>query len=357
MKVLHILGELKFSGAEVMLKSARGEFQDNDIFTYILSTGEKEIGNYAEELRNSGYKIHHIPFKRSFGFSIKILLFFKKNKFDVVHIHTERFFFFYIVLARLAGVRKLFRTIHSSFDFKGVLKKRRRLFLNIGLFLGCKYIAISKNVQDNERLENGIDSTLINNWIDTNYFSHDKKEFSLGSAKLSFISVGACTAVKQHNLILNLISLLVEQGLDVHYWHIGCGPLEDEEKKICDSLGIQKYVEFLGTQSGIAPFLKKSDFFLMPSRYEGLGNACLEAMATGSLPIVNSVPGLRDLVSHNHDGLVVDFSNTEAVAQQIIELNKNEKQQQLMKFNGRSKIEENYGISNVKKQIDLYRVG
>jgi len=60
--------------------------------------------------------------------------------------------------------------------------------------------------------------------------------------------------------------------------------------------------------------------FVFPSRTEGLPNALLEAMAAG-LPIATTdVPGCRDLVAHQHTGLLVPFGDTARLANAITRL-------------------------------------
>ena len=67
LRVLHILGELKPSGAECMLKVAAEEFSSLGIQNEILSTGIEQIGPYAPMMTGVGYEVHHIPFAKSFN--------------------------------------------------------------------------------------------------------------------------------------------------------------------------------------------------------------------------------------------------------------------------------------------------
>ena len=52
-------------------------------------------------------------------------------------------------------------------------------------------------------------------------------------------------------------------------------------KSLRDSLGLSKCVHFPGFQKNIYTWLKNADLFVLPSRYEGLPNVLLEAMACG----------------------------------------------------------------------------
>ncbi|MBC7696709.1 MAG: glycosyltransferase [Burkholderiales bacterium] len=354
LKVVHIFNELKFSGAEIMVKAAKSKFEEHLIETTILSTGNI-LGDFSEELAKCSYTIKHIPFRKSLVFVISIYNFFLKNKFDVVHIHTERFFFFYIVIAKLAGVKKIIRTIHSTFVFNGWLARRRKKMLKLGSLLGCQYISISKNVFENELKLNNIQTILINNWIDTDHFKKSKKETDASSnTQLNFISVGTCSHLKRHFYILELVSSLKKLGCKVNYLHLGSGELEEDEKILAKHLNISDSVHFLGNQTKVLPYLQQSSFFLMPSEYEGLPISCLEAMATGTIPIVSDVPGLRDLVTNELNGLVVDFNNLEMVTKQIINLFTNNSKRIELSENARFKVIENYSLSNTDTLIKYY---
>lgn len=356
MKVLHILNELKFSGAEVMLKVAKSKFEENQIQTFVLSTGDS-IGDFSLELENCSYNITNIPFKKNLVFLYKIFIYFKKNRFDVIHIHSERFFFFYILIAKFALVKKIVRTIHNTFKFQGWLKFRRKFMLKFGSMLGCQYISISQGVFENELKLNNLKTIIIKNWIDTCYFKPDverKTEPNQLKKELNLITVGACSHVKRHFQVLELVKCLNRIGYTVNYFHLGSGELELSEKELASRLNVDEAVHFMGNQSKILPFLLQCDFFIMPSEYEGLAISCLEAMSSGVIPIVSNAPGLSDLVNNDINGLVLDFEDSEKVALKLNSLYQDEIRKNYYRKNARNKVVELYGLNNIDKQIDLY---
>ncbi len=66
-KLLHILDELKYSGAEVMLKNSAHLFINKNIELHALSTG-KVIGVYSDKLERVGFKITIFRFEKQFCF-------------------------------------------------------------------------------------------------------------------------------------------------------------------------------------------------------------------------------------------------------------------------------------------------
>jgi glycosyltransferase involved in cell wall biosynthesis len=66
-------------------------------------------------------------------------------------------------------------------------------------------------------------------------------------------------------------------------------------------------VTFIDHTTDVAPYLRASDVFVLPSAREGLPNALLEAMACGVPPIVTHIPGVTDfVVGSGVNGLAVD---------------------------------------------------
>lgn len=64
MRVLHILAELRPSGAEQMLCSAAACFTQYGVRIDVLSTGV-QVGIHARRFEESGYTVHHLPFRRT----------------------------------------------------------------------------------------------------------------------------------------------------------------------------------------------------------------------------------------------------------------------------------------------------
>jgi glycosyltransferase involved in cell wall biosynthesis len=89
----------------------------------------------------------------------------------------------------------------------------------------------------------------------------------------------------------------------------GSGPEEEPLRRQADELGV--HVELPGTTSDIEGALTGASIYALPSRSEGFPMGILEAKAYG-LPVVafDSAPGIRELVTHEEDGLLVTPGNT-----------------------------------------------
>ena len=300
MKVLHILCELNPSGAETMLLSAAPFLQNQNIHSEILSTGTN-VGIFAETLNQAGYKIHHIPFRKSVNYFINLYQLFTKEKYDSIHVHTEQGSFWVTIIALLSRLpaKRCVKTIHATFQFTGNLRWRRAWQRQLLSFLGIPHIAISKSVQDTELKYFGIKTEIIPNWYDSTRFTKtadlayksNRQLLNLTDDQFVIVTVGNCATVKNHTALIEAIAKL--DNNNVVYLHIG-KENDCNEQDSAKNLGINNQVNFLGIQNNILPFLQAADLYVMPSLVEGFGIAALEAIATEIPILLTNVPGLSN---------------------------------------------------------------
>lgn len=326
MKILHIFGEINYSGAETMLARASDEYKKYGVELYALSTGEKP-GSFSDVMTGLGIQVLHLPFSKSFDFFIELFGLIKTNKFDVIHIHMEKASVWVSLLAKFAGVKSIVRTYHSSFDFSGMLRLRRIITRFIMRLVGVKGIAIGDSVQMVESRILYNPTKKIYNWVDEKIFypaqSADERNkirnlLSIRSDDFVVITIGACSMVKQHEDVLMALMKLKESGFSVKYIHVGDGENNLQERRITERNGMQRDVSFVGQVSNVRDFLIASDVLLSTSKYEGLSIAQLEAMKCGIPVIAYDTLGQRDLIQLKKNGFLIKSGNTEEL-QHILE--------------------------------------
>ena len=96
---------------------------------------------------------------------------------------------------------------------------------------------------------------------------------------------------------------------------LGRGPLKARLEAQADLLGLKNRVSFVGSVADPFPMLRASGMFVFSSRFEGFGNALVEAMACG-LPVISfdCPAGPSDIIRHGVDGLLVPPENVSALA-------------------------------------------
>jgi UDP-glucose:(heptosyl)LPS alpha-1,3-glucosyltransferase len=95
---------------------------------------------------------------------------------------------------------------------------------------------------------------------------------------------------------------------------VGRDRKEAEMRALAERLGLAGRVRFLGGQKDVRPYYGAADGFALPTLYDPMPNAALEALACG-LPVVTSATcGAAELIEPGRNGFVCPATDTEALA-------------------------------------------
>jgi glycosyltransferase involved in cell wall biosynthesis len=152
-------------------------------------------------------------------------------------------------------------------------------------------------------------TTVIYNGVDTGVFSPPQN----APGETIILSVGNLIPTKGHEVLLRSVAGLRGRKLTPELQIIGDGPELPRLQKLTVELGITAQVRFLGRQSRrqVASAMQACTIFALPSRYEGLGCAYLEAMACAK-PIVGCRgQGIEEVIQPGVNGMLVDEGGSE----------------------------------------------
>lgn len=227
-------------------------------------------------------------FIRPFVFFFSCISTFRQEKFDVVHCHDSSEGGVILLAAKLCGVKK--RIMHSHNTKSPVKRKnpivgayrwmQRRLFLSCAnVFVGCSENACI-DLFGNRQYK------VINNSIELSKFYCSQSE---KSSKYRFIHIGRMTYQKNQMMVLKVFSEILKSIPDATLTLIGEGEDLSKIKNAASNLNISSVVEFLPANSNIAKELKKSDFMIFPSIYEGFGIVLIEAQSANVVCFASDV--------------------------------------------------------------------
>jgi glycosyltransferase involved in cell wall biosynthesis len=97
----------------------------------------------------------------------------------------------------------------------------------------------------------------------------------------------------------------------------GDGPERSSLEGICRRLGVEKNVFFLGERHDIPELLNVMQVFVLPSRWEGLPYALLEAGAAKKPVAAAAVDGIREVIESGRNGLLVPEGRPDDLAEAI----------------------------------------
>lgn len=130
-----------------------------------------------------------------------------------------------------------------------------------------------------------------------------------------FVTVARLVPQKGIDVLIRALELASGVAADWTLTLVGDGPERSSLEQQVQAAGLQSRVGFLGFRADPQTFLLRSGVFVLPSRYEGMPNALLEAMAAGlAVVVTDASPGPLEVVEDGVNGLVVPSDDAQALA-------------------------------------------
>ena len=182
------------------------------------------------------------------------------------------------------------------------------------IVLGKKEKKFMKNfykIHENDKL------FILPNAVDIPELEFQDNHILKKEEKLNIIFIGRLDKDKGLKEILHSLSEIINQ-VDFHFFVAGAGPDQDWfldkcKKLICDNF---TYLGVLN-HNDKKTFYQSADIFLLPSYFEGLPNALLEAMASGVVPIVTPVGSISEVVIDGNNGFFVLLRDHKSISERI----------------------------------------
>lgn len=204
------------------------------------------------------------------------------------------------------------------------------------------------------------DVTVISNGVDVERFAAarplDLNPYGIPQGARVILAVGRLHQQKGHDLLIAAAVPILQQHPDVHVVIVGEGPERAALQSLIDGRQLASRVHLVGRQGNVAPWMKAAALFVLPSRWEGMPNVVLEAMAVG-LPIVaGDVEGVRELITPNLTGCIVPPHSANDLTRAIVDLLADPALASRLKAAAQSVCRESLAESNVPRQYSaLYR--
>ena len=274
----------------------------------LLSPYECTNISYKENLKKLKVPLYELNLKFDPGRGAKHLTratakFYKQHSnFDVVHVHSSS----KIAMAKLAYISKKIlkaRVIlhsHCSIDHNGFVKKLIRFLCSFSINRNAEYLCACSKIAAEVQYTKGVQDKVIicNNGVDTLKFKLNnetnlklRKQLNIKKDDLVIGNVARFCYQKNQTFLVDVFREIIKQYKNSKLLFIGEGEDLENIKKKVNEYKLKNDVIFLQQIVDIQNYMQVMDVFVMPSIFEGLPIAAIEAQAAG-LPLV-----LSDLIS------------------------------------------------------------
>ncbi|WP_042271153.1 glycosyltransferase family 4 protein [[Clostridium] dakarense] len=336
--------------------------------------------NKENKYNKSFIKMHNIEIERRISLISNIrsiynmYKLFKKEKPDIVHVHTPIASVLGRIAAKLAKVPNIIYTAHGFYFHENMRPVKYNIFLNIEKIIAkfCTDFIFTQSEEDrNTALQNKFiepDNIItIGNGIDTvNKFNPSK--INLNEIESLYKELN----IQKNTRVISFIGRLVrEKGIvDLleAYTKLDCkdtkliiigdlaqGERDKDTVKLIENYKNNKCIEFIGNREDINNLLYISDIFCLPSYREGMPRSIIEAMAMECAVIATDIRGCREEVVDEITGYLVKINSPNEIEVRIKKILNDENLLNTMKLEGRKRAEKLYNEDKVvRKQLDIF---
>ena len=325
--LVQVIGQLKHGGAEHLVVDLCQRINKKNFKVTLLVVGEykKSEPILINRLKESKVKVIFLgkPIGRErIKIICKLYNTLKRLKPDIVHSHLEINSIYCALISYLFKKPIYIQTIHST---KLYYKYLTRFFLNRFKITIAISDEVKKSILEKYKCKKEKIVTIYNG-VDIDKFSPigplSNKLLSLTRDQKCFklVIVGRLTKAKGHKILINALKL-IEDKIDFVLFVIGEGELREDLLNLTKNLNLDDRIIFMGNQNDIASILRTCDIFILPSLWEGLSVALLEAVSTG-IPVVATDVGSNKKVleSSRIQYKIVQPNSSEAIANGIIDI-------------------------------------
>ncbi len=219
---------------------------------------------------------------------------------------------------RAAGIPVVIRTEHLPDLITDDAQRRQHW---AGLALVDRVICVSQASAQSHRAAGVPDPVTIRNGIAPRAAGRTRasvrREFGLDTDSPVVLTAARFTAQKDHATLVAALPAVLARPPPARVWFAGEGPLEDEVRHAAAHLGIGAAIDLLGHRGDVPELLAAADLFVLPSRFEGLPLAVLEAMAAGVPVVATRIGGTEEAVLDGITGHLVRPGDPDALAEAI----------------------------------------
>lgn len=292
-RILHVFGTVNRGGAESRVMDLYRHFDRVRIqFDFLVHTEAR--GHFEEEIESLGGRIYRVPRFRMvniFAYRKAMKDFFGNHSdFRCVQGHMTSTAAIYLPIAKACGIPVTIAHARSAGVDRGIKGWITRL-MRLNLRKKTDYMFICSQLAGEavfgKKAIGQKNTVYIPNAIEASRFRFDKQVRDDLRERLGLVNqlvvghVGRFDYAKNHEFLLQIFFELQKKHRESKLVLLGDGAGKAAIEKTAGELGIGYRVLFLGNQRAIQDYYQIMDYFVFPSRFEGLPGTVIEAQAAG----------------------------------------------------------------------------
>ena len=307
-------------GAEMMVLRLSHELRSRGHF--VLPVGpEKGIGWLGDHFRRGGFPTEVFKLRRPIdpGCVRGLVHLFREYEIDTVHSHEFTMAVYGCAATRVLGLPHVI-TMHGGLTVCNAM--RRRIALRWAMRNSEHTVVVSSATRQQFSRDLGVATsrfTVVPNGVPAlqGDASRVRRELGVTGDECVILAVGNLEVHKGHRILIDALSEL--RGSANSHWKliIAGGRGGDQHGallKQIENLGLGDKVRILLNRDDVPDLLAAASVFVMPSLWEGLPMALLEAMLARKAIVASRTAGIPEAITDGREGLLVPPGDTAALA-------------------------------------------
>ncbi len=361
-RVLHLITRLPIGGAERMLLGVLRNLDATRFDSVVCCIQDR--GELADEVESLGIPVHALGLMERGGFDRRVVpalrRLIREQRVEVVHSHLYHANLYGRIAAWREGI-PVIASVHNTYSRR---KWHRHLINRLLAKLSFRITAGSADVERDilvhdhvaaekvVRLPNCIDLDRVETSLAA---AAAKRQLGFGPTDPVIGTVGRMEEQKGHAFLLDAFARLRKmpelEAMPLRLLVVGDGRLKSATEQRAKDIGIVGACRFPGSIKDLADIYRAIDVFVMPSLWEGLSLAMLEAMAAGLPMIATDVGGARDVLGDGLRGVLVPPADAGALAQAMRDLLIDAGRRSTLADSGSTHVRENYSVAALSRQL------
>ena len=192
---------------------------------------------------------------------------------------------------------------------------------------------------------------VIPNGIDLSRYENvhpaDLTQFGLPPDGSALLCVGRLDHQKGLDWLLPTLQTLLQQRPRLHLLLVGDGTQREQLRRLAESLEVSAQVHFTGWRPDVAELMAASSVLLLPSRWEGMPNVVLEAMAAGRPVLGARVSGVAELLGPQAETEAFEPENSEDFLQKLVGLLDDQPRAQRLGAANRQRVRNHFSLESM----------
>lgn len=358
-KVLEVIRQGQIGGGESHLLDLIYFLEKEKVDPICLSFSDGEM---IKRLKQMGISCYVIDTQKPFDMSAQkqIVELIQKEKIQLVHAHGSR-----AASNILYPVRKLHLplvyTVHGwSFhdDQSFFIKILRGWSEKLICHYANQVICVSESNKNTGRDVFGLhDAIVIENGVNLEKFNPGgsfkelRPEFGFSESDFVVGFIARCTKQKNPLIFLSALEKAHSTNSSVKGLFVGEGDMDEEVDAYIQQQKMSSYLYRSPFRTDVPDLLHSIDVYCLPSLWEGLSIALLEAMAMQKAIIATPTDGTKEVIKHQKNGLIVPFDDSSALARSINDFYENRTLKEECEIQARRFITERFNANRVAESV------